>query len=121
MMEFCAAVDPSPRLAVLGIFTTPSHRAYRDAIRASWMADAEPDVILPRFVLRGIELPASFANESRASSDMVYLRARSSMSRQGGPLLSLLLWFDCAATAWPNAQLVGKADDDVRLSSNPTR
>ena len=44
---------------------------------------------------------------------MVLLHAKSGLNRRAGPLASLLLWIECALSAWPRAQLVGKADDDI--------
>jgi hypothetical protein len=112
---FCVPVDHSPRLGVLGVFTTPSHREYRDVIRASWFQDAAPQVILPKFVLRGSNLPPAVMNESRSLHDIVLVKGSSKMGRQGGPLISLLHWLECASLAWPNVQLIGKADDDIWL------
>lgn len=37
------------------------------------------------------------------------------MSRDNGPLVSIVLWYGCAAHAFPSAAYVGKADDDVWL------
>ena len=37
------------------------------------------------------------------------------MPSKSAPLQTLLLWLECAASAWPNARLVGKADDDVMV------
>jgi len=114
-MEFCASADLREHLAVLGIFSSATRAEFRREIRSSWMPDGPPSRIVPRFVLRGVGASSSTINESHVTGDIVFMEAPSSMDRASGPLQTLLLWYHCAVTAWPNALLIGKADDDVWL------
>ena len=73
-------------------------------------ADAD---ILAKFVMRRRgALPATL-DEAKTHRDVVLVDAPASLPSKTAPLTTLLLWLECAASAWPNAQLVGKADDDV--------
>ena len=110
-MRFCAPVDPAPRLAVLGVLTTDGHRDYREAIRSSWMRKANAADITTRFVMRGIGSTAE--DEAHSHGDIVFVEALASMVRKNGPLQSLVLWWQCAVETWPQASLIGKADDDI--------
>lgn len=108
----CPSPDASPRLAALGVLSTDGHAAYRDAIRATWLPPAHDEFVV-RFVLRGGGAAAATLNESATFGDMLLVDAPARAGRKDGPLRSLLLWLGCAVRAWPNAQLVGKADDDT--------
>jgi hypothetical protein len=111
--EFCAPRDSSERLAVLGILTPDEHVAHRRVIRNSWLASTHSTNILTRFILRGLGARVTSLNESITHRDMIFVRAPAAMSRKVGPLLKLMRWLDCATTAWPNARLIGKGDDDT--------
>tara|TARA_B100000795_G_scaffold100490_1_gene73919 strand:+ start:45 stop:815 length:771 start_codon:yes stop_codon:yes gene_type:complete len=110
-MRFCAPIDPAPRLAVLGVLTTDSHRDYREAIRSSWMRKSNAADITTRFVMRGLGSAAE--DEARLHGDIVFVEALASANRKNGPLQSLVLWWQCAVETWPQATLIGKADDDI--------
>ena len=110
--SFCEAIDPSPRLAVLGIFSSESHYDLRMAIRQTWLHGGNSDTdggILGRFVVRGLGASVRTLDEAALHSDTVFLRADAALNRRAGPLASLMLWFDCALKAWPRALLVGNA------------
>ena len=110
-MRFCAPSDPAPRLAVLGVLTTDGHRDYREAIRSSWMRKSNAADITTRFVMRGLGSAAE--DEARLHGDIVFVEALASANRKNGPLQSLVLWWQCAVETWPQASLIGKADDDI--------
>ena len=114
-VEFCAPVDRTPWVGVLGILTAHSHRHLRDAIRFGWASAWTSGEVLPRFVVRGYagsSAEASMAAEA-TNGDLVFVRANDSLGRSAGPLASLVLWYECALRAWPFADHIGKADDDV--------
>ena len=110
-MRFCSPIDPAPRLAVLGVLTTDNHLNYREAIRSSWMRKSNAADITTRFVMRG--LGSTSEDEAKRHGDIVFFEARADANRKSGPLQSLVLWWQCAVEAWPQASLIGKADDDI--------
>ncbi|KAL3927254.1 MAG: hypothetical protein SGPRY_002912 [Prymnesium sp.] len=122
------AGGPSSPLAVLGVLTFEERREYRERIRASWMSHppsppslpALSSTILTRFVVRGIGASDSMVREGEERGDVIFLRAPSALRRTIGPLTSFVRWLECAVSAWPNAQLIGKADDDVWLHLQST-
>ena len=113
-MEFCARPDHTSRLGVIGIISADPHDEHRAAIRDTWLRSGGDD-LLARFVLRGINAASTTLDEARRHGDVVLVRGEAQMRRNDGPLLSLLLWLRCATTAWPRAQHIGKADDDIWL------
>uniref|UniRef100_A0A7S0PXY5 Hexosyltransferase n=1 Tax=Coccolithus braarudii TaxID=221442 RepID=A0A7S0PXY5_9EUKA len=123
---FCAVPDLQPRLAVLGVFTAEGNADRRVAIRSSWLnssnawSEAGGGQIAVRFVARGLGDTPRLDMENKEHADTVLLRAPAHMPRNNGPLLSLIHWFQCAVTAWPRAQLIGKADDDVWVHLDAT-
>ena len=100
-------------LAALGVFSAEANAAYRRHVRASWLAAPDASDIKARFVMRGLAVRSETLHEARAHGDTLFVRARSELGRSSGPLVSLVLWYQCAISAWPRAQLIGKADDDV--------
>ena len=52
-------------------------------------------------------------NESERHGDIIFLPAPADLSAGRGPLISTLLWLQCASGAWRNAHFIGKAEDDV--------
>ena len=113
------AVDERPYDTVIGVlsYDAPLAAALRDAIRATWLA-SPPDGVLARFVLRTGGQKA-YA-EGTAHNDTVFLssagvrpRAMAHIDRASGPLRSVLGWYKCALARWPNAETIGKAEDDV--------
>ena len=113
--RFCAPRDTQPRLGVLGIFSPDEHVAHRRETRSGWAAHPGhmAGELLVQFVMRGRGVHAAVINESWTYRDVVFLDAPSAMSPKVGPLAKLMLWLGCATSAWPNARLVGKADDDA--------
>ena len=111
--SFCARPDPEPYLAAIGIFSLDDHRRHRVAIRASWLRSAARASMIARFVLHGLAARSDVLAEATAHGDTVFLRAEAVMSCKAGPLRKLLLWLECALSAWPRAELIGKADDDT--------
>ena len=112
----CTARDPSPRLGALGILSAAEQPKFRSIARRTWMAGAAAREaaggLAVRFVIRGIGASAELQREVRSAHDVILLRAPS-LNRRSGPLVSLIMWMECALDAWPNAGLIGKADDDV--------
>lgn len=120
-VPFCSQAqgDSRLRLGVLGVLTFADRLEYREQIRRSWMRSGESaDGILTRFVLRGIGASDAVQDEARDKDDIVFVRASTTLRRTIGPLASFIRWLECAAVAWPRAQLIGKADDDVHLHSH---
>ena len=121
----CTPPDPRPVLGVIGVFTVDdgNRRLLRDEIRATWLSTAflrqggsvpRSQRLTARFVARGAGPGASALRaEALVSKDFVFLDANASLARGLGPLLTLLEWWACATVAWPSAQYIGKADDDV--------
>ena len=64
-----------------------------------------------RFVMRAMVLSSVALTEALSYGDTLYVRG--DPNAIWGPLQSLTRWFECAVTGWPNAQLIGKADDDI--------
>ena len=122
---FCTARDSAPRLAVLGIFSRDEHLHLRTAVRlavhtpATATAQASESV-LARFVMRGLGVGSEVLDESHAHGDMIFVKGAASAGRKAGPLQSLLLWYKCALDAWPNTELIGKADDDTWIELRAT-
>lgn len=118
---FCNVDETSSKLAVIGILSHWSNLPLRSTIRSSWLTEESRANSISthgldvRFVVRGIGAPAALYEEHRQRRDVVLLAAGHSLSRKRGPLQSLLLWLRCATAAWPLAQFIGKADDDLYL------
>ena len=115
--RYCAAAEQHDRLAILGVFTAEDH-VTRRAVARTWLSpDAgfsrARDGILARFVARGLGGTPVLDREAQEFGDVILLRGPTTMLRTNGPLLTLILWFECAVQAWPRATLIGKADDDV--------
>lgn len=125
MPRFCTAPDPRHRLAVLGVFTAEENLARREAAR-TWIrgtaeapgALAKP--LLAKFVARGLGETPTLAREAHSHGDIILLPGLADMPRSNGPLLTLILWLECALVAWPHAALIGKADDDVWVHTDAT-
>lgn len=103
--------------AVLGVFSTDTNASHdlRQAHRQTWISKPLHSSIHVRFVMRGINASALAISESSAYRDVVFVNASASADRNVGPVLSLSLWLAHAVAAWPEATLIGKADDDVWL------
>lgn len=122
-MDFCpdASSTPTSRraagpatLAALGVLSHEPRLRLRNAVRATWFPDLPPTIVA-RFVLRGLALQEPNATQAEAArhGDVLFVRARSVMLRENGPLQSLVLWFECARRRFASARFIGKADDDV--------
>ena len=99
--------------------TTGRFARRRHVIRTSWL---QPTVVFnasirAHFVLRcGGLAPATvaaIATENASASDLLCASVPASDGRVRGPLLALWWWLRYAYHAYPHAQFVGKADDDV--------
>ena len=111
---FCAQPTDAQLLAALGVFSIDEHVAHRSAVRSTWLG-REPSVAAT-FVLDGIDARVESLAEAAAHRDMLFVRGSARQTCKQGPLAKLLLWLECALVAWPRAQLVGKADDDLWAS-----
>ena len=111
-VPFCAPVDSTVKDLALGVVTT-ERAAWRSGVRRYLHADS-PRVVV-RLVLRGINASEEVRNESLTYGDIVFLPSPATMTSGSGPLTSTLQWLHCAATAWPKAAFVGKAEDDTWL------
>mmetsp|Transcript_22252 Transcript_22252/g.45462 ORF Transcript_22252/g.45462 Transcript_22252/m.45462 type:complete len:469 (+) Transcript_22252:103-1509(+) len=117
-MDFCPDANPASRhaasLAALGVLSHEPRLRLRNAVRATWLPDL-PSTIVAKFVIRGLALQEPNATRAEASrhGDVLFVRARSVMLRENGPLQSLVLWFECAMQRFVSASFIGKADDDV--------
>jgi hypothetical protein len=102
------------------VFTAEENGARREAVR-TWLRDAtHAKPLLARFVARGAGKAPVLMREAREYGDVVLLEGPAEMSRSNGPLLTLILWLECALRAWPRAALIGKADDDVWVHVDAT-
>ena len=111
--QFCAPVDRTPLLGVLGVVTTEGSQ-WRHEIRSSWLQPSlVPTSIVTRLVMRGLDASASLLAEAARERDVVFVEALGTLSKNRGPLTSTLLWLRCAVVAWPHAELIGKAEDDT--------
>ena len=105
-------VEGEPLLGMIGIFSFETNRQYRDVIRQTWGHTGQPYGLHSRFVMRGLHTNAR--EEEEAFGDIFFLEElEARLSRRIGPLLTLISWMRAALAAWPRAQLIGKADDDV--------
>ena len=112
---FCSPPDHTPLLAALGVMGVESHYATRAAIRQTWLRTGEADGIVSRFVLRGVGANDTTFVEAAANGDIIFVDAQAKLPRSSGPLLSLVLWIDCALIAWPRAQFIAKGEEDTWL------
>ena len=112
-LSFCPEPDTLPRLAALGILTLEEHVRHRREIRATWLRRAPEAGITARFVLHGLGARTDVLGEAAQHGDVTFLRAPAVMSCKAGALRKLMLWLQCAVAAWPQAAMIGKADDDV--------
>ena len=113
--SFCHPLDPAPLLAVVGILSLEEHVRHRHEIRETWLRRSPEAGIVARFAIHGLDARADVIDEATKHSDITFLRAPAVMSCKAGALRKLMLWLRCAAAAWPNAAMIGKADDDVWL------
>jgi hypothetical protein len=111
--SFCPKPDLQPSVAAIGIFSLEEHVKYRQAIRATWLRSAPAANMTAHFVLRGLNARQSMLAEAAAHGDVVFVRATAKMSCKSGPLRKLMMWLACAIEAWPQAAMIGKADDDA--------
>ena len=104
--------QPARRSAASGPRRSPSRSPGRpQALRSSWMRKSNAADIVARFVMRGLGSAAE--DEASRHEDIVFVQAHATANRKIGPLQSLVLWWQCAVEAWPQASLIGKADDDI--------
>ena len=113
MAAWCPLPDRRPYGGVVGVLSAEGREVYRTMLRHTWLAESATLGLPSRFVVRGVGASDTLLEEARAYGDIVLVYARASLPRAVGPLHSLFGWWRCALTAWPGAELVGKADDDV--------
>ena len=111
----CTRTDTQPALAVIGIFTVNAHNVHRQVIRSTWLSTARANAtaLAFPFVLVGRGASDEVIAEAALYRDSVFVEAPAGLSYRAGQLRKTWAWLRCAATAWPEATLVGKADDDT--------
>ena len=109
--SICAAPNPRTLFAVLGVITNERSR-YRHSIRLTWLPSPEADVVT-KLVMRGFNVSAEVLDEAARFGDVVFLPSSASLDKNLGPVQSTWQWLECAVSAWPRANLIGKAEDDV--------
>ena len=114
-MEHDWTIDTTHFLAVTGILSHEEHLANRLAIRYSWMPATQHVGLLFRFVMRGSNASVQVQREAQQAQDIIFVPSAAVMQRSVAPLASLLGWFRIVVRRWPNAELYGKADDDIWL------
>lgn len=109
----CEMTDAAPYLAVIGILSHDSEQQafLRHTSRSTWLAATPPNLVL-RFVLRA-NGSANTRHEQEQHADVTLIDAPAQENQGAGALISLFRWLSCALNAWPAAQAVGKAEDDV--------
>ena len=79
----------------------------------TWLHEVD-DSLLARFVMFGKGVPEALLAEAKEHKDVTFLaETASALPCTAAPLQKLWLWLQCAAHAWPNAEFVAKAEDDV--------
>jgi hypothetical protein len=112
-MDFCpdASSTPTSRraagpatLAALGVLSHEPRLRLRNAVRATWFPDLPPTIVA-RFVLRGLALQEPNATQAEAArhGDVLFVRARSVMLRENGPLQVHRTHALCVHTAYISA------------------
>ena len=116
-MEFCTRPDVRPALAVFGIFTIESHTLNRQIIRKTWLqaAQALKGRLSFPFVLHGKGASSSVIAEASRHGDTIFIDEPAAMSYRHGQLRKTWAWLGCVVQMWPEASLVGRADDDIWL------
>ena len=105
----------TPELATFGIFTIEAHREHRRHIRSTWLSRAHNATSLAfQFVLM-VERDSIVGSEVAQHRDVIFVEGQSTIDPRLGHLTKTWLWLQCAASSWPDAQLIGKVDDDTWL------
>ena len=106
-----APVDSTPRLAVLGVISSPANEGRRNWARR--FQEGRPDLLL-RFVIGAVGLPAlqcrRLLREERAHGGMFLVPA--SDNAEVGCVDKSFAWLMAAVEAFPAAQFIIKTDDD---------
>ena len=86
-------------------------------LRATWFQASQSKEIILRFVVRSTGTTPTQVRpkdeEAYRHADVLLLSRSTQLSKSVGPIQSLLGWWQCAVTAWPRVELIGKAEDDV--------
>jgi hypothetical protein len=110
----CPAPAHDPDIfATLGVLSADGRGAFRDVLRSTWFRASHGAGIALRFVMRSSPGTDMLWEEAYRHGDVLLIETNVSLPRSVGPLTSLLGWWRCAVVAWPRAELIGKADDDV--------
>lgn len=106
-----APVDSSPRLAVLGVISSPANEARRNWARQ--FQEGRPDLLL-RFVIGAFDLPVQqcqrLLREERVHGGMFLVPA--SDNAEVGCVDKSFAWLMAAVEAFPATQFIIKTDDD---------
>lgn len=109
-------VQPQLILA-LGVLSIESNRRRRSIMRATTFA-THTKQLETSFLLRGHDVASGeqLGREAAVHGDVWLVNATASLSRSVGPLVSTMLWLDCATRVHPRVPFIGRADDDVWLN-----
>ena len=106
-----APVDSTPRLAVLGVISSPANEGRRNWARR--FQEGRPDLLL-RFVIGAVGLPAlqcrRLLREERAHGGIFLVPA--SDNAEVGCVDKSFAWLMAAVQAFPATQFIIKTDDD---------
>ena len=112
MRGSCTQPEDARRLlGVLGVFSHTTNLMNRHTIRDTWLTLAQESLVT-KFVMRS-QGDDRVAQEAAKHGDVVMLDAPAAMSKDVGPLWSSMLWLACAPRAWPGADMIGHAEDDI--------
>jgi hypothetical protein len=112
MRGSCTQPEDARRLlGVLGVFSHTTNLMNRHTIRDTWLTLAQESLVT-KFVMRS-QGDDRVAQEAAQHGDVVMLDAPAAMSKDVGPLWSSMLWLACAPRAWPGADMIGHAEDDI--------
>ena len=112
MRGSCTQPEDARRLlGVLGVFSHTTNLMNRHTIRDTWLTLAQESLVT-KFVMRS-QGDDRVAQEAAKHGDVVRLDAPAAMSKDVGPLWSSMLWLACAPRAWPGADMIGHAEDDI--------
>ena len=114
----CPTPDQREMLGALGVLSAEGREAFRGVLRATWFRPSRSNDFLLRFVMRTQSTRGTALHEEAYRHGDVLLVGSDTATRSVGPLHSLLGWWRCAVSSWPNAQLIGKADDVSSGDSN---
>ena len=117
--------DPTRCHCAIGVLTTPDNGVRRRIARDGWIADAAPNGVAVRFLLRAVGLPvatrARLDDEQRTQGDLLFMRVSAREHRLRGRILALHAWLRMALVVCPVCKWVCKADDDTHVTTHGLR